>query len=203
MMTFILSVLGAFIVALVLERSAQISRWLISRSISFLPFEVRDDQENQWINDNNDVSGAAWKLMHALGCTWLCRAALASSIAQYLPRIYKREFHRIADNSQAHHSNMGFSNLIEQKFLNEARLPGGKPILILQLSSKYARMAELNTQEYRFYQAMNVNHTLKGAAQHCGIELDVALKLSDNILEKLGYTSFDCLYDAIKNQKVG
>lgn len=90
MTALLISLLATFAVALILERSDQISRAIIRSATRCLPAEERGDRESQYLSDSDAVEGSAWTLLNALGCVWLCRSAVLSQLGKSITKSVER-----------------------------------------------------------------------------------------------------------------
>lgn len=90
MTALLISLLATFAVALILERSDQISRAIIRSATRCLPAEERSDRESQYLSDSDAVEGSAWTLLNALGCLWLCRSAVLRQLGKSITKSVER-----------------------------------------------------------------------------------------------------------------
>ena len=90
MTALFISLLATFGVALVLERSNEISRAIIRNATRCLPPDERADREAQYLSDSDAVEGAAWTLLNAVGCAWLCRSAIVRQLGRSIAKATNR-----------------------------------------------------------------------------------------------------------------
>lgn len=190
MTTLLLSIIGAFIATLILERAPSISRWLITRSADQLRVGDRKTRRDQWLADNEDVIGSAWKLIHALGCSWLCRIAITQSIRRALRSAVRRK--KVAERPDKPRISVTLNpqQLARLDIIHEKIKPSNRPPLLLRLPDEGWRIDGLSDEEHQLCRKVLAGYTLEDAAADAGRPLEEIQTLADDIAAKTGFPSF-------------
>lgn len=190
MTTILLSIIGALLATLILEKAPSISKWLIVRSTDHLPIENRDDRRNQWIADSEDVTGPASKLIHALGCSWLCRASIVRSVSQATAKTLKREKKPARLEKLEVRINVDGGLISNLGIINEKVKPSNRPPLLLRLPDDGWRIDGFNDEEHQLCRHVLKGATLEDAAKQDGRPIEELEAIADSIIKKSGCASF-------------
>lgn len=194
MISIILSLLGAFITALVLERSSPISRWLIEKSCATLPIGKRELRRDQWIADNNEIAGSAWTLMHALGCSWLCREAILSTSISTLRRrlpLLRKGNASITDQTFEKTSQLHLLEPISQY------IPARSAVIIDRFDVDTIKSADIDPQEFYLWAYLCSGRTIQNYADDNGMSAEKAEQIASEFAAKFDEPDLESILDRL------